>query len=215
METKLGPWLLRRLLCCTGFLVFLQNLMLLHWTAQIRLPNIQHTEAAPSTTHSSEATEASAAPSTTQQTSRSENLKAHMSSLDTKLASRQLGRESSLFQVSRSELRIFGEPVPETVSFTVGFGSVKRQKDYVTETVGIMLGLKGDCEITAEERSHVVIVAHFADFNSTWVTQITGKLMDEYQGLVQGGQFHGIHANEEQKTSMPRLGESFQSAQTG
>ena len=46
---------------------------------------------------------------------------------------RQLSRESSLFSVPRSELRLFGDVarVPSTALLTVGFGSVKRQKDYV------------------------------------------------------------------------------------
>lgn len=80
---------------------------------------------------------------------------------------------------------------------SVGFGSVKRQKDYVLDTVGIMLGLKGDCQITPQERSSVVIVAHFADFDRSWVSEISQKLMDEYKDLIAGGQFHGIHAKEE------------------
>ena len=79
---------------------------------------------------------------------------------------------------------------------SVGFGSVKRQKDYVLDTVGIMLGLKGDCQITPQERSSVVIVAHFADFDRSWVSEISQKLMDEYKDLIAGGQFHGIHAKE-------------------
>ena len=46
---------------------------------------------------------------------------------------RQLARESSLFTVPRDELRLFGRSVPESVIMSVGFGSVKRQKDYVLD----------------------------------------------------------------------------------
>ena len=47
---------------------------------------------------------------------------------------RQLARESSLFTVPRDELRLFGRSAPESVIMSVGFGSVKRQKDYVLDT---------------------------------------------------------------------------------
>eukprot|EP00438_Fugacium_kawagutii_P020908 Skav211799 [mRNA] locus=scaffold305:348845:350849:+ [translate_table: standard] len=46
---------------------------------------------------------------------------------------RQLSREGSLYAYSRAELRLFGRDAPPSVLFTVGFGSVKRQKDYVVE----------------------------------------------------------------------------------
>lgn len=35
----------------------------------------------------------------------------------------------------------------------------------VKDTVGIMMGLRSSVPVTVEERSKVVIVAHFADFN--------------------------------------------------
>ena len=60
-----------------------------------------------------------------------------------------------------------------------------------------MLGLKGGCQITAQERASVVIVAHFADFNTSWVSHISQKLREEYKDLIAAGQFHGIHAKEE------------------
>ena len=112
-------------------------------------------------------------------------------------ASRHLSRESSLFTVSREELRLFGSSVPPSVSIAVGFGSVKRKKDYVLDTVALMLGLQGDTRVSPEERNSVVIVAHFADFDVAWVNQTAGKLQEQYHDLISAGRFHGLHAKEE------------------
>lgn len=220
-----SPWLLRRLLCCAGTLVLLQNLMLLHWTA-MRVTQrvvtvataedgkdgtgeqIQALEAEISRLQESlqRASRASAPPALPADTP-SPPLEVappawgnwSQSSRDAGLGSRQLSRESSLFSVPRSDLRLFGDvsQVPPTVLLTVGFGSVKRQKDYVLDTVGIMMGLRGEVPVDAEERSKVVIVAHFADFNLSWVDHISQKLQEQYGELIQGGQFHGIHAKQE------------------
>mmetsp|Transcript_95728 Transcript_95728/g.270929 ORF Transcript_95728/g.270929 Transcript_95728/m.270929 type:complete len:652 (+) Transcript_95728:198-2153(+) len=110
---------------------------------------------------------------------------------------RQLQRESSLFTVPREQLRLFGQDVPTTVQIAVGFGSVSRKKNYVLETVGLMLGLRGDTAITAAERGLVVIVAHLADFNTSWVSYISGRLQTDYPDLVSSGHLHGLHAAEE------------------
>eukprot|EP00930_Biecheleria_cincta_P091746 TRINITY_DN8139_c1_g4_i1.p1 TRINITY_DN8139_c1_g4~~TRINITY_DN8139_c1_g4_i1.p1 ORF type:complete len:672 (+),score=129.97 TRINITY_DN8139_c1_g4_i1:79-2094(+) len=117
----------------------------------------------------------------------------------TRAGSRQLHRESSLFSVPREELRLFGHEVPTSVSITVGFGSVMRKKDYVLDTVGTMLGLRGEGQgkVTEQERRSVVIVAHFADFNTDWVKQISAKLQEDYGDLIRAGHFHGIHAKQE------------------
>ncbi|CAJ1424490.1 unnamed protein product [Effrenium voratum] len=109
-----------------------------------------------------------------------------------------LRRESSLFSVPKDALRLFGQPPPPSVALTIGFGSVKRQKDYVLDTVGIMLGLRStSSEISPEERASVVIVAHLADFNYSWVAHMSQRLQEEYKALVDGGQLHAIHAKEE------------------
>mmetsp|Transcript_100766 Transcript_100766/g.285645 ORF Transcript_100766/g.285645 Transcript_100766/m.285645 type:complete len:428 (+) Transcript_100766:2442-3725(+) len=79
----------------------------------------------------------------------------------------------------------------------IGFGSVARKRDYVLETVGTMLGLRGDTSITSEERSSVVIVAHLADFNTSWVSHISSKLQALYPDPISSGQFHALHAPEE------------------
>lgn len=224
-----SPWLLRRLLCCTGTLVLLQNLMLFHWTAGMHLGSFR--SAAPSTTPEMEITTSqvvmkevvkpqdggeeirrirtleaklrelqehqarvAASASVTEATDEKKSL----TSMDSgKLGPRQLARESSLFTVPRDELRLFGRSVPESVIMSVGFGSVKRQKDYVLDTVGIMMGLRSSVPVTVEERSKVVIVAHFADFNLSWVEHISHKLRETYGDLIEEGHFHGIHAKEE------------------
>lgn len=116
-------------------------------------------------------------------------------------AGRRMSPRSSLFSVPREELRVFGKEVPPTVRLCVGFSTVSRKKDYVLDTVGVMLGLKEDAEkgsvITPAERAMVVTVAHLADFNTQWVQRISDKLQADYSGLVDEGQFHVIHAPED------------------
>jgi len=115
--------------------------------------------------------------------------------------SRRFKSTASLFSVPRDDLRIFGRKVPSSVVLTIGFSTVSRQKDYVLDTVGTMLGLRNEpgkpAVITAEERKLVVTVAHLADFNLDWVNRIGTKLQGDYKGLVDAGQFHAIHAPEE------------------
>ena len=52
-------------------------------------------------------------------------------------------------------------------------------------------------DFTAVARKKVVIVAHFADFNLSWVEHISQKLHEDYGELIEAGQFHGLHAKEE------------------
>eukprot|EP00928_Gymnodinium_smaydae_P099195 TRINITY_DN9397_c0_g5_i1.p1 TRINITY_DN9397_c0_g5~~TRINITY_DN9397_c0_g5_i1.p1 ORF type:complete len:724 (+),score=142.22 TRINITY_DN9397_c0_g5_i1:163-2172(+) len=113
-------------------------------------------------------------------------------------ASRRLREDSSLLSVPRQELRLFGKPPPASVEICVGFGSVKRKKDYVLDTVSTMLGLKGgDVVLSDAERKSIVIVAHLADFDTVWVDTIAGKLKEEYKDLVDAGHFHALHAPQE------------------
>ncbi|CAE8703792.1 unnamed protein product, partial [Polarella glacialis] len=87
--------------------------------------------------------------------------------------------------------------VPNSVSIVVGFGSVKRKKDYVLDTIGILLGLRGGGQVSQAERDSVVIVAHFADFDTHWVSETSSRLQADYKDLVETGHFHGLHAAEE------------------
>lgn len=114
------------------------------------------------------------------------------------VTSQQLQHDSSLLSVPRERLRLFGNPVPSTVKICVGFGSVKRKKDYVLATLGSMLGLTGSTPtITPSERDMVVVVAHLADFDLDWVRQVTNQLKLGYSDLVAKGQFHLLHAPQE------------------
>jgi len=63
--------------------------------------------------------------------------------------------------------------------------------------VSLMLGLQGETHLSPEERNSVVIVAHFADFDTAWVNQTAGKLQEQYKDLIAAGQFHALHAKEE------------------
>mmetsp|Transcript_313 Transcript_313/g.1342 ORF Transcript_313/g.1342 Transcript_313/m.1342 type:complete len:665 (+) Transcript_313:200-2194(+) len=107
---------------------------------------------------------------------------------------------SSLNDIPREKLRIFGSEVPSTVKYSIGFGSVKRKKDYILETVGTMLGLSGDMSksiLTAQEREMVVLVAHLSDFDMDWVRSVSNKLRTDYADLVSSGRFHVVHAPQE------------------
>lgn len=113
-------------------------------------------------------------------------------------SSKQFHRETSLFSVPRNELRLFGHATPKGVQFAIGMGSVKRKKDYILDTIGTMLGLRGgDTRVSPEERSQVVLVVHLADFDNEWVNMVSKKLQGDYADLVSSGHFHGIHAAEE------------------
>ena len=236
---RLGSWMLRRMFCCAGVVVFVQNVMLFYWTAQMEIvAPVATLTPCPSST----ATTLPAAPTLRagleeevqatksmleSKTKRVHDLEEELEALKVKVAkvqaaepapalrdsmtvatsmdatrlldptSRQLSRESSLFTISREELRIFGNQVPLSVSIAVGFGSVKRKKDYVLDTVSLMLGLRGDTHITPDERKSVVIVAHFADFDVSWVNQTVAKIQEQYADLIRAGHFHGLHAKEE------------------
>lgn len=242
---RLGDWLVRRMFCCAGAVVLVQNLMLLNWTTQMQITTPAPCTSAPTSEPIPPSPEPPpAAPAVTGWREEVEEAKAmlesksklvqaleeEVASLKAKIASspgvqveappvpkvapmtvatsvesvrlsdptsRQLGRESSLYAVSRDELRIFGNPVPPGVSMAVGFGSVKRKKDYVMDTVSLMLGLQGETHLSPEERNSVVIVAHFADFDTAWVNQTAGKLQEQYKDLIAAGQFHALHAKEE------------------
>ena len=228
--------------CCAGVVVLVQNLMLLHWTAEMQISTqvpsgtftpctsitqtvipIVPTESPgqPGLEKEVQATKSmlemktnrvkaleeevellkakiAATPSTPPPKAASMTVQTSMDSIRLlNPESRQLSRESSLFSVSRDELRVFGTKVPPSVSMAVGFGSVKRKKDYVLDTVDLMLGRRGDTHITAEERKSVVIVAHFADFDMSWVNRTSSKLQEQYQDLINTGHFHGLHAKEE------------------
>lgn len=116
--------------------------------------------------------------------------------------SKQLTTTSSLFEVPRDELRVFGHSVPSNVMLCVAFGTVPRKKDYVFDTISTMLGLRvqegGSGPVsTPSEQKLVVTVAHLADFNMTWVMHMSKRLQNDYPGLIAEGLFHGIHAPEE------------------
>lgn len=108
--------------------------------------------------------------------------------------SRQLTRDSSLHSISRNELRLFGNEVPHSVKVCVGFGSVKRKKDYILDTVGTMLGLRGGGVLSQSERDMVVVATHLADYDTSWVSSVSTKLQTDYKDLVKGGHFHALHA---------------------
>ena len=123
MEKTPGTWLMRKMFCCFGTLVLLQNLMLFHWTAQINLWKPQKLSTSPAIPTAVPTVPVAQSFPPAESPAALETPKASSPS------SRQLSRESSLFSVSREELRIFGEAqLPETVTMTVGFGSVRRQK---------------------------------------------------------------------------------------
>lgn len=104
---------------------------------------------------------------------------------------------SSLSDVPREQLRLFGNAVPSTVIYSVAFGSVKRKKDYVLTTIGEMLGMNGETSLSDDERKMVVIVAHLADFNEEWVASVAETLRTKYSDLVDKGHFHALHAPQE------------------
>eukprot|EP00927_Polykrikos_kofoidii_P041523 TRINITY_DN35404_c0_g1_i1.p1 TRINITY_DN35404_c0_g1~~TRINITY_DN35404_c0_g1_i1.p1 ORF type:complete len:580 (+),score=79.22 TRINITY_DN35404_c0_g1_i1:80-1819(+) len=109
----------------------------------------------------------------------------------------QLNHLSSLSSVPREELRLFGKDRPELFDFCIGFGSVKRKKEYIFTTIAEMLGLDGKETLDSGERKRLVIVTHLADFDTEWVAATSLRLQRDYKDLVDTGVFHGIHAPEE------------------
>lgn len=43
----------------------------------------------------------------------------------------------------------------------------------------------------------MVVVAHLADFDNEWVSEMAGKLREQYPALIESGRFHALHAPEE------------------
>lgn len=112
------------------------------------------------------------------------------------VASQKLQRESTLDEIPRSELRLFGVEAPVAATICVGVSSVSRRHEYVYDSMAELLGSRGGF-LTKKEQAEIMVVLHLADFNAGWVQRTSEKLQKDYVGLIREGRLHGIHAPSE------------------
>lgn len=214
-----SPRLKSRALCCAGVAVLLQNLLVLQWRSSSMLDcEVEPESPSPHLVFPTASTtsvvqkrlrahkkkkkkkkkSAGHTRTTSSTTMKPSTVPAVLPGGPIPTATlERLNTESTLFSVPRERLRLFGTSPPNTVRIAVGFGSVKRKKDYVLTTVAMMLGMDGKTQVSEAEKQMVVVIAHLADWDMEWVNSVSDKLQADNAGLVSKGLFHGIHAPEE------------------
>lgn len=190
-RTVLGPWLLRKSLCCVGIFILVQNCALLYLGVGMLSGCMSAGPEVAFVLPDAAAISAKRPWPANFSDGHGKLIDLSFQDLFVNEFQGPLERATSLSVINRETLRLFGKDTPE-MSLCVGMSTVKRRgATYVMDTVRSLF--------KSTDFEDFVAVMHIADFDDAWAQDTKRQLMASQGVRIQSGQLHAIRARNAQK----------------